>query len=219
MNIGPYTFEEFLSLVESFHGNVAPGVVLGGVMVDAARSRLPEGILFDTVAETRACLPDAVQLLTPCTIGNGWLKVLNLGRFALSLYDKYQGEGIRVKLDPARVKDFPEIANWYLKLKPKRDQDKDLLFAQIREAGPDILNWQRVSLRPQFLGKKSRGGMTICPLCREAYPAQDGGICQACQGEAPYQDPDPSGAVCRPASLPCPRFPWKRPWDGICSTT
>ena len=28
--------------------------------------------------------------------------------------------------------------------------------------------------------------MVICPLCREAYPAQDGGICRACQGEAPY---------------------------------
>jgi formylmethanofuran dehydrogenase subunit E len=195
MNIGRYTFEEFLALVESFHGNVAPGVVLGGIMVEAAKSRLPEGILFDAVAETRACLPDAIQLLTPCTIGNGWLKVLDLGRFALSLYDKYQGQGIRVYLDPAKVKDFSEIANWYLKLTPKREQDKDLLLSQIREAGADILNWQQVSLRPQFLGKKSRGGMTVCPLCREAYPSQDGGICRACQGEAPYQDPDPSGEV------------------------
>jgi formylmethanofuran dehydrogenase subunit E len=195
MNIGPYTFEEFLALVESFHGNVAPGVVLGGIMVEAARSRLPEGILFDAMAETRTCLPDAVQLLTPCTIGNGWLKVLDLGRYALSLYDKYKGEGIRVYLDPAKVKDFSEINNWYLKLKPKREQDKDLLLAQIREAGTDILSWQRVNLRPQFLGKKSRGRMTVCPLCREGYPAQDGGICRACQGEAPYQDPDSAGEV------------------------
>jgi formylmethanofuran dehydrogenase subunit E len=195
MKIGPYSFEEFLALVQSFHGNPAPGVVLGGIMVEAAKSRLPEDILFDAVAETRTCLPDAIQLLTPCTIGNGWLKVLDLGRFALSLYDKYQGEGIRVYLDPAKVKDFSEIANWYLKLTPKREQDKDLLLAQIQEAGADILNWQRVVLRPQYLGKKSRGGMTVCPLCREAYPAQDGGICRACQGEAPYQDPDPAGEV------------------------
>jgi formylmethanofuran dehydrogenase subunit E len=198
MNIGPYTFKEFLSLVESFHGSAAPGVVLGGIMVEAARCRLPEGILFDAVAETRACLPDAVQLLTPCTIGNGWLKVVDLGRFALSLYDKYQGEGIRVYLDPARVQDYPEIANWYLKLKSKRDQDKDLVLAQIRTAGTDILDWQRVNLRPQFLGKKGRGGMNVCPLCREAYPAQDGGICRACQGEAPYQDPEPWGEVMQP---------------------
>jgi formylmethanofuran dehydrogenase subunit E len=189
MKIGAYSFDEFLQLVKSFHGNVAPGVVIGGIMVEAAKSRLPEGILFDAVAETRACLPDAVQLLTPCTIGNGWLRVVDIGRFALSLCDKYTGAGIRVYLDPARVRDFPEIASWYLKLKPKREQDKDLLLDEIRGAGTQILNWQPVALRPQFLGRKSRGGMTVCPLCREAYPAQDGGICRACQGEAPYQDP------------------------------
>jgi len=207
MHIGPYTFEEFLSLVKSFHGSAAPGVVLGGIMVEAARGRLAEGILFDAVTETRACLPDAVQLLTPCTIGNGWLKVMDLGRFALSLYDKYTGEGIRVYLDPARVGDFPEIKSWYLKLKPKREQDKDLLLAQIREAGTSILSWQPVALRPQFIGRKSRGNMTICPVCREAFPAQDGGICRACQGEAPYQDPDTSGGGAPTGVLPLSAVP------------
>jgi formylmethanofuran dehydrogenase subunit E len=198
MNIGPYSFDEFLSLVESFHGHVAPGVVIGGLMVELARSRLPEGILFDAVSETRACLPDAVQLLTPCTVGNGWLKVVNLGRFALGLYDKLTGAGVRVYLDPAKVAGFSEIQNWYLKLKPKRDQDKDLLLAQIREAGTQILGWQAVAMRPQFLGRKSRGSMVVCPLCREGYPAKDGGICRACQGEAPYLDGGEAGAGDRP---------------------
>jgi formylmethanofuran dehydrogenase subunit E len=195
MNIGPYTFEEFLSLVESFHGSAAPGVLLGGVMVQAARSRLPEGILYDAVTETRTCLPDAVQLLTPCTTGNGWLKVMDLGRFALTLYDKFQGDGIRICLDPAKVRDFPEIETWFLKLKPKREQDKELLLAQIREAGSDVMSWQQVTMKPQFLGRKSRGGITICPVCREAFPARDGGICRVCQGETPYQDSDTPGEV------------------------
>ena len=69
MNIGPYAFDEFLQLIKSFHGNVAPGVVIGGIMVEMARGLLPAEILFDAVCETRNCLPDAVQLLTPCTIG------------------------------------------------------------------------------------------------------------------------------------------------------
>jgi formylmethanofuran dehydrogenase subunit E len=85
MNIGSHSFDEFLQIVKSFHGNVAPGVVIGGIMVAAARRRLPPEVLFDAVCETRNCLPDAIQLLTPCTIGNGWLKVVNVGRFALSL--------------------------------------------------------------------------------------------------------------------------------------
>ncbi len=193
MNIGPYSFDEYLQTVKSFHGHIAPGMIIGGVMVDLAQRHLGSGLLYDAVSETRNCLPDAIQLLSPCTIGNGWLKIVNLGRFALTLYDKYQGEGVRVFLDSAKVKDFPEIATWFLKLKPKPQQDKDLLLAQIREAGAHILNWQHITMKPQFLGRKDRGGMTVCPLCREAYPAQDGSICRACQGEAPYQNPESAG--------------------------
>lgn len=186
MQIGSHTFEEFLQLVKSFHGHIAPGMIIGGIMVDAARRQLPADGLFDALCETRNCLPDAVQLLTPCTIGNGWLKVINLGRFAVTLYDKFQGEGVRVFLDPAKTVDWPEIHTWYLKLKPKKEQDSARLREQIRAAGPAMLGWERVKLRPQFVGRRSRGPMAICPLCREGYPAEDGGICRACQGESLY---------------------------------
>jgi hypothetical protein len=40
-----------------------------------------------------AC-PDAVQILTPCTVGNGWMRILNLGRYAVTLNDKFTGEGV-----------------------------------------------------------------------------------------------------------------------------
>jgi formylmethanofuran dehydrogenase subunit E len=186
MNIGSYSFDDFLQLVNSFHGHIAPGVVLGGIMVEAARQQLPAEVLFDAICETRNCLPDAIQLLTPCTIGNGWLKVVNVGRYALTLYDKYGGEGVRVFLDHAKVADWPEINSWYRKLKPKKEQDPDRILEEIKNAGPKILGWERVKIRPQFLGKRSRGRIVICPFCREAYPAQDGGICRACQGDVPY---------------------------------
>ncbi len=186
MKIGSHSFAEFVQLVKSFHGNVAPGVVLGGIMVEMARQKLPAAILFDAICETRNCLPDAVQLLTPCTIGNGWLKVMNLGRFAVILYDKYEGAGVRVWLDPAKTAAWPEVNGWYLKLKPKAEQDKELLLAQIKEAGAGLLSWGPVTIRPHLLTRKRRGGMVICPVCREGYPAQDGGICRACQGEVPF---------------------------------
>ena len=92
MNIGPFDFDDFLQQVRSFHGNVAPGVVIGGIMVEMARSHLPEEVLFDAVCETRNCLPDAVQLLTPCSTGNGWLKVVNVGRFALLFMINIRGK-------------------------------------------------------------------------------------------------------------------------------
>src|ERR1035437_10364352 len=86
--IGPYTTEENLKRVKSFHGAISPGALAGGIMLDMAMAKIPKGVLFDVICETSSCLPDAVQLLTPSTIGNGWLRIIKLGRYALNLYDK-----------------------------------------------------------------------------------------------------------------------------------
>lgn len=186
MNICSYTFEEYVNLVKSFHGSAAPGVVIGGFMVDLALKHLPKDGLFDAVCETSSCLPDAIQLLTPCTIGNGWLKVINIGRFAITFYEKYQGEGIRVFLDPTKIEAWPEIKSWFFKLKPKKEQDSQFLLKQIKEAGSNICSIQQVKVKPHFIKIQHRSGFIICPLCKEAYPVDDGVICRACQGEAPY---------------------------------
>ena len=77
-------------------------------MVDLVLKNLPPDILYNALCETNKCLPDAVQLLTPCTIGNGWLGVQDWGRFALALYHKETGTGIRVVLNPAQVEEWPE---------------------------------------------------------------------------------------------------------------
>jgi len=187
MNIGPYSVEDYMHLVRSFHGNIAPGLIIGGFMVDLARGGLPEGVLFDAISETRTCLPDAIQLLTPCTIGNGWLKVLDFGRYALCLYDKYQGDGVRVFLDPAKIEDWPEIRTWFFKLKPKAEQDANALRDQIIEAGPEILSVRNVVVDTAALGKKGKGAIAVCPSCSEAYPVKDGPACLACQGHSPYR--------------------------------
>ena len=100
-----------------------------------ARQSLPEGVLYDAICETSACLPDAIQLLTPCTVGNGWLRIINLGRYALSLYDKYQGSGVRVFLDARRSKLGRKSKTWLYKPKPKKEQDKERLLEEIKEAG------------------------------------------------------------------------------------
>lgn len=195
MQIGGYSYEEYLRAVASFHGNVAPGVVLGGFMVELARQSLPDGVLYDAISETGACLPDAIQLLTPCTVGNGWLRIINLGRYALSLYDKYQGNGVRVFVDAKKVQAWPEIATWLYKSKPKKEQDKERLLDEIGKAGFAVLNCQSVQIRSRYLGKHSRGSISVCPLCDEPYPAQDGGICRACQGELPYEPEEDVGRV------------------------
>ncbi|MFH0998074.1 MAG: FmdE family protein [Pseudomonadota bacterium] len=184
--VGEYTYDEFLDAVESFHGYKAPGVVIGGIMVDFAMQQLPSSTLFDAISETTYCLPDAIQLLTPCTTGNGWLRVFNLGRYALSLYDKYQGSGYRVFVDSQKIQAFSEIHTWFFKLKPKKEQDDKLLMAQIREAGSAICSVEPVTIQPQYLKKRHKGRIAACPLCGEAYPLEHGRICRACQGQTPY---------------------------------
>lgn len=186
--IGPFTFDEFVAQATQFHGYPAPGLLLGGFMVSAAKSRLPEGILFDAVSETGWCLPDAIQMLTPCTVGNGWLKVLNLGVYALALYDKHTGAGVRVWVDAAKLGPYPELRGWLLKEKPKKDQDSERLLEEIRQAGPGICSHRPVQVNGRMRRKPHMGPVTLCPVCGEPYPAKDGAICRGCQGEAPYEN-------------------------------
>ncbi|GKT28562.1 trehalose-binding protein, partial [Aduncisulcus paluster] len=107
---------------------------------------------FDAVVETGKCLPDAVQILTLCSYGNGWMKVIKLGRYALSLYDKYTGKGVRINIDTEKLENWPEIKAWFLKLKPKKEQDTDKLFAEICEAGPSLCSITPVQISPDFMG-------------------------------------------------------------------
>ena len=188
--ITSYTFEEYLNLIQSFHGHVAPGLIMGGMMVDLALKKLPPNILFDAVCETYNCLPDAIQLLTPCTVGNGWLTILDFGRFALTLFDKYNGQGVRVSIDPEKIEDWPEIKGWFFKYTPKKEQNTQQLFEDIRTAGPNIYKTKQVIMLPDFLKKRSIGQISMCSVCNEPYPIKHGTICRSCQGNSPYMNED-----------------------------
>ena len=181
------SLDDYLSGVEKFHGNRAPGILIGGFMVDLAMRNLPPGEFHDAICETAVCLPDAVQMLTPCTTGNGWLHVLDFGRFALTLYEKSGGEGVRVHLDAAKLERWPEIKTWFFKLKPKKEQDLRVILDQIAQAGDAILTLQKVRVDPKSLQRPKLGAIAVCPACGEAYPARDGDQCQACSGESPYR--------------------------------
>ena len=192
MKIEAYSQEEYLEQLKAFHGSMAPGLIIGGAMVNLAMKTLPKDKLYDAICETPLCLPDAIQLLTPCTIGNGWLTVLNFGRFAITLYDKYSGVGVRVYLDSAKLKKYPEVYSWYFKLKSKPEQDFQLLISQIMGAEEQILSLQHVRVQPESLRRKKIGPVADCPECGECYPVRDGLSCKACQGESPYLEVEAS---------------------------
>jgi formylmethanofuran dehydrogenase subunit E len=182
--IRSYNYNQFVEMVNKFHGYAAPGVLIGGFMVDLAYRTMARDSLYDIMCETSKCLPDAVQLLTPCTIGNGWLVIVNVGRFAMTLYDKHTGVGVRVFVDTGKLDNWPEIKAWFLKLTPKGQQDEKRLQEEIRDAQDSILSVKQVKVADRVMEKPRRGGFAICPRCGEAYPAADGSICLDCGGES-----------------------------------
>jgi formylmethanofuran dehydrogenase subunit E len=186
MDIGSHTFQEFKVMVATFHGYPAPGVLLGGYMVELGKAALSPETLFEVIVESKKCLPDAVQLLTLCSVGNNRMKVVNLGRFALSLFDKYTGDGVRVHVEVRKLVLWPELRAWFLKEKAKDGQDAEALLREIEAAGDSVCGMAPIRIHSRLLGHTHMGSVGICRLCGEAYPRQDGEICLGCQGEAPY---------------------------------
>jgi formylmethanofuran dehydrogenase subunit E len=178
--------QEALDRIENFHGWKAPGVVLGLFMVELAKEAIGAGVEADAIVETRHCLPDAVQIFTPCTIGNGWLKVLDWDKYALSLYDRREFSGVRVWLDLEKALRHPEIHGWYMRTIPKKDLPLEKLLHKIVGANRSILSSRAVRVTRHNTRQK-KGGIAICPGCAEAYPTLQGARCEACEGRGYYE--------------------------------
>lgn len=190
MEFGIYNYQEFKDIATKFHGYPAPGIMLGAYMVELAKDKVAPYLenhgLYNAISETRQCLPDAIQLLTPCTVGNGWLTICDTGRYALSLFNKYTGKGVRIYLDYEKLNAYPAILEWLMKLKPKREQNSEQLQEEIKQAKQTICSVQEITALPQYYGKHDKGAVVRCAICHEPIPAQNGIICAACQGKSPY---------------------------------
>ncbi|MFZ5565323.1 MAG: FmdE family protein [Thermodesulfobacteriota bacterium] len=180
------TPDQLLAEIEGFHGFVAPGLVIGAFMVDLAQEHIGLKTEADAVVETRHCLPDAVQLLTPCTVGNGWLKIVDLDKFALTLYARHTLAGFRTWLDIDKARRHPNVYNWFMGLVSKKDLPREILIPAILDAGREILSIKQITVRPEFGKREKKGEIAVCPECNEPYAAAQGKTCLACQGRDYY---------------------------------
>jgi formylmethanofuran dehydrogenase subunit E len=178
--------DEYLQTIKRFHGSAAPGIVLGGFLVDLCRELVGPGVEVDAVVETIHCLPDAVQIFTSCTIGNGWLKVLNWDKFAITFFDRNTRSGYRVWLNLTKARSFPNLYNWYMRLIPKKELPLELVHEAIFEAGRDVLSYRAIHMTELYQRIK-KGHIEVCPECGEAYPVHQGGHCTACGGSGYYE--------------------------------
>jgi formylmethanofuran dehydrogenase subunit E len=178
--------EDFLFRMEEFHGYRSPGLLLGGMMLDTALGKLGPTPYLNVVTETVICLPDAVQLLTPCTIGNGFLQILDWGKFALTGYDRLNLSGVRVWLKTAELSDFPLIRSWFERsTHPSKKPSFDQLASEILTGGKDLIGHRPVRLNRSL--KDTRHVPTgQCPVCGESYRLSLGDTCPACRDKAYY---------------------------------
>jgi formylmethanofuran dehydrogenase subunit E len=176
----------------TFHTSPAPGVLIGAFMVDYAMELLgvsPSDKLFG-VCETPKCLPDALQALAHCTTGNNRLKVIPIGKFAITLNGATTGssaQAVRVYIDLKKLKKFPVIDLWYAN-SPRYDKTSmdGTLQTEIFRAGREILSAERVQVKVD--GKRKWKSVT-CACCGETVPDYliEGDHCGACGSMKYYE--------------------------------
>jgi formylmethanofuran dehydrogenase subunit E len=109
-NVPPDIKDAIIRCVE-FQTAPAPGVLIGAYMVDYAMELLgatPDQKLY-AVCETPKCLPDALQAAAHCTTGNNRLRIVPIGKFAITMNrasDSPVVDAVRVYVDSEKLKKF-----------------------------------------------------------------------------------------------------------------
>jgi formylmethanofuran dehydrogenase subunit E len=174
-----------------FHTFPAAGLLLGVFMVDMALEKLgaKPGDKLYAVSETPKCLPDAAQVILHTTYGNHRLRVINTGRFSVTLNRFAEGNnapGVRVFIDIEKVKAYPTLYAWYTNdPNYKGGVDGGDLLDDIMAAGRHALSFEHVNVRFE---PKEKWSSAKCPSCGEMVPGNtlDKGVCRACGSMAYY---------------------------------
>ncbi len=200
----PTDFDAMVAKIAAFHTRPAPGIVIGVAMVDYARDTLgPVPGKINAVCETQACLTDVIQVMTGCTMGNRYLRIIHgLGRYALTLYDRDTGVGVRVAcrqelIDPATS---PELYRWFSRTRgPELQNDPaarrrsgEQVMHEFKQVGRAVLEAQWVRVRDY--GKKPLAAANVCTTCGESYlvDQDDTGQCRSCATRQVYFEPMPA---------------------------
>ena len=175
-----------------FHTFAAPGLLVGVFMVDYALELLnpPPGEKIYAVCETTKCLPDALQVIAHCTTGNHRLRVIPIGKFAITMNRPAETplvDGIRVFVDGEKIGRYPTFALWYTKdpLFDPRTRGAALLD-EIVDAGRDLLSYERVRVKvPQKWPWKA----AVCSICGKMVPDNllVDGACADCRSQSYYE--------------------------------
>jgi formylmethanofuran dehydrogenase subunit E len=191
-NGGTDTLIDWFDRCIDFHMGTAAGLLIGIYMVDHALSLLgaKPGEKLYAVCETSKCAPDPLQVILHCTPGNHRLRVINIGRFAMTVNrpsDEDYAEGVRVRVDPAKLEDTPVLKAWFANT-PDFDgmTMKKKLVEEILDIGTGMLSWEKVRI---LVSHKKKWKTVICTSCGEPVPDNmvENGLCPGCGSQKYYE--------------------------------
>lgn len=178
----------------------APGIPIGVAMVNLAFEKLGKVDKLGAIAEVKACLSDAIQALTGCTVGNKYLIIYNeIGRYALTLFDRKSGDGIRVFVDLNKIdaETMPETFKFFRRQRPPevqydmkaRAESAKEIVNELTAADWQILSWEKI--RVNNYRKEKILPARICKKCGESFLSnedEDSKLCLVCSGKLAYYD-------------------------------
>jgi formylmethanofuran dehydrogenase subunit E len=174
----------------SAKGTPRPGIFLGIRMSVLAMKLLEIDDLSKyhrkliSVVETDRCLPDVIEMVTGCRLGNRTLKFRDWGKFAASFLDLTRNRAFRVaareSVEADAVKCFQELA-----------RDDALTKAYLVFEDQKLFAWQPAIMKfsPEDL-PGYRADRVLCEQCGEGIGFhrevhRDGlTLCRACAGDA-----------------------------------
>jgi len=196
--MSPEEFRAKTEAVYRLHTKQAPGIPIAVAMIDLALEKLgPVKEKLNAIAETQACLSDAIQVVTGCTVGNRYLRILpSIGRYALTLFDRADGRGIRVSVDPEKLDPTvtPELCKFFHRTRSPevnkggaaREASGQLIIAECEKVGYSIFKWEPVQM--VSFGKPPMLPAVLCPDCKETFLQRDAAHlrCDVCSGIHSY---------------------------------
>ncbi|MDD1728651.1 MAG: FmdE family protein [Methanospirillum sp.] len=185
-------FQDYYRNCIPFHTYPAPGMLIAIGMVDYALELIEAkpGEKVFAVCETQKCAPDPLQIIAHCTIGNNRLKIVPIGRFAITMNRPTLGdsaEGVRVFMDPVKLAAWPTLEKWFANSPEfsKKTMAK-ALQDEILKSKRSILSVQKVKVPVK---QKEKWRSAVCKTCGEAIPEYliEGDHCAGC-GSLRYYD-------------------------------
>ncbi|MFH0926617.1 MAG: FmdE family protein [bacterium] len=173
--------EDLLKKLEEFHGALVPGLIIGAYMVEFAYEKLGDVQFIDAVVESKKCIADAVQLMTSCTLGNGWLKLYDFGIFAITLYNKKTKKGVRVYLDVDKIPNESIIKKWFF-MEVKKDSHKEV-NKELLQQKKAIFSFEYVQVD---IPKKAHAKILRCKECNYPFPSFGLDKCKSCNEGITY---------------------------------